>query len=83
MGLLEGGGDLLDANFNIKKIKIPIIDIYADSTPLDLASAQNRKSLIGEQYKQVQILGAKHSFRGFEAALIEETVLWLKKRELK
>lgn len=83
IGALEGGGEPLDANLNIKKLAIPVIDFYADATPLDLASAENRKSLIGERYKQVQIRGANHSFRGYESALAEGTVAWLKEREQK
>jgi dienelactone hydrolase len=81
VGLLAGGGDLLDANINIQKLKIPVIDIYADSTPLDLSSAQNRKSLVGDRYKQVQIRGANHSFHGYEGALSDAVVAWLKERE--
>lgn len=83
VGVLQGGGDLLDANINIQKLKVPVIDIYADSTPLDLSSAQNRKSLVGDRYKQVQLRGANHSFRGYEGALSESVVAWLKEREPK
>lgn len=83
VGVLEGGGELLDANINIRKLKIPVIDIYADSTPLDLKSAQNRKLLIGKQYNQIQIRGADHSFRGYEDAISEATILWLKELESK
>lgn len=83
VGVLQGGGDLLDANLNIQKLKVPIIDIYADSTPLDLSSAQNRKSLVGDRYKQVQMHGSNHSFSGYEGALSEAVVAWLKERERK
>jgi len=83
VGVLEGGGDLLDANSNIRKLKIPVIDIYADATPLDLSSAQNRKTLAGNQYKQVRLSGANHSFRGHEDAMCEVVVAWLKEREAK
>jgi hypothetical protein len=60
-----------------------VIDIYADSTPLDLSSAQNRKSLVGDRYKQVQMRGANHSFRGYEDAISEAVVAWLREREPK
>jgi len=83
VGVLQGGGELLDANLNIKKLTIPVIDLYADATPLDLSSAENRKALIGDRYKQVQIRGANHSFRGYEGVLAEVTIAWLKEREQK
>lgn len=60
-----------------------MIDTYADSTPLDLSSAQNRKALVGDRYQQVQMRGANHSFRGYEGALSEAVVAWLKERESK
>ena len=83
IGVLEGGGELQDANLNIKKLTVPVIDLYADATPLDLSSAENRKALVGERYKQVQIRGASHSFRGYDGALAEATIAWLKEREQK
>lgn len=82
IGVLDGGGEQLDANINIKKLKVPVIDLYADATPLDLSSAENRKSLVGARYKQTQIRGANHSFRGYDNALAEATIAWLKEREL-
>lgn len=83
VGVLQGGGDILDANINIHKLTIPVIDIYADSTHLDLSSAQGRESLVGERYHQVRMRGANHSFRGYEDALSEAVVAWLKAREPK
>ena len=81
VGVLEGGGELLDANLNIRKLNVPVIDLYADATPLDLASAENRKAWASDRYKQVQIRGANHSFRGYDAALAEDIMVWLKERE--
>jgi dienelactone hydrolase len=83
IGVLAGGGELLDANRNIQKLTVPVIDLYADSTPLDLASAEKRKPLVGEQYKQVHMRGADHSFRRYEGALAEAVTAWLKEREPK
>lgn len=83
IGVLEGGGELLDANLNIKNLTVPVIDLYADATPLDLSSAENRKALVGDRYKQVQIRGANHSFRGYDDALAEATSAWLKEQEKK
>lgn len=82
IGVLEGGGEQLDANINIKKLAVPVLDLYADATPLDLLSAENRKSLIGARYKQTLIRGANHSFRGHDSTLAEATIAWLKERDL-
>ena len=42
VGLLGGGQEPLNTNLNLKKIKLPVIDIYADSG-LDAKSAEFRK----------------------------------------
>lgn len=81
VGVLEGGGELLDANLNIRKLTVPVIDLYADSTPLDLTSAVNRQALVSDRYKQVQLRGANHSFRGYDGALAEAIMPWLKQLE--
>lgn len=83
VGVLQGGGEPLDANINIQKLKVPVVDIYADATPLNLASAQNRKSLVGDRYTQVHMRCAGHAFRGYEEALAEAVVAWLKERQSK
>jgi acetyl esterase/lipase len=83
VGVLEGGGELLDANLNIRKLVVPILDLYADSTPLDLSSAEKRKGWVGDNYKQIQIRGANHSFRGYDRSLSEAVVAWLKENEQK
>ena len=83
VGVLEGGGERLDANLNIGELKVPVLDLYADSTPLDLSSAENRKLLIGGQYRQVRVGGANHSFKGYEPFLSEVVVGWLREQEAK
>lgn len=83
VGVLEGGGEVLDANLNIRKLKVPVLDLYADSTPLDLTSAEKRKNLISETYSQVRVAGANHSFKGYDAYLSDAVVGWLKKQEAK
>ena len=83
VGVLEGGGELLDANINIRKLVVPVLDLYADSTPLDLSSAEKRKGWAGDRYKQIQIRSANHSFRGYDNAPSEAVIAWLKERELK
>jgi hypothetical protein len=83
IGVLEGGGELLDANLNLRKLAMPILDLYADSTPLDLSSADKRRGWAGDHYKQIAIRGANHNFRGYDQALSEAVIAWLKEREQK
>lgn len=83
VGILQGGGEPLNANQSIKRIHIPVIDLYADSTPLDLKSAEVRGVLISDRYKQVRIEGASHPFAGYDARLAQEIIEWLKEQEQK
>jgi pimeloyl-ACP methyl ester carboxylesterase len=83
VGVLEGGGEPLDANQNILRVSLPVIDLYADSTPLDLRSAEARRGLISDRYKQVRIDGATHRFEGYDSRLAQEIVAWLKEQEHK
>jgi dienelactone hydrolase len=81
VGLLEGGGTPLDANQNLSSIRLPVVDIFADKTPLDLKSAENRRSMVSDTFKQVRISGADHSFRGYDDQLVQTVIEWLKERE--
>lgn len=83
VGVLEGGGSPLDANQNIRRLRVPVIDVYADKTPLDLKSAENRQSLVSDGYRQVRIEGAEHSFRGQESRMTQAVITWLKEQEQK
>ena len=78
---MQGAGDLLDANLNIRKLRVPVLDLYADATPLNLSSAENRKALVGAEYRQICVSGASHSFEGYEPILSEAVADWLKERE--
>lgn len=81
VGVLEGGDEPLDANQNIRQVHLPVIDLYADTTPLDLKSAKARRGLISDRYKQVRIEGATHHFEGYESRLAQEIIEWLKEQE--
>ena len=81
IGLLEGGGEPLDANLNVRHLHLPILDVYADRSPLDLKSAENRKSLVSDSYKQVRIAGADHSFVGYDLQMAQAIIDWLKEQE--
>ncbi|HEU17927.1 MAG TPA: DUF3530 family protein [Deltaproteobacteria bacterium] len=81
VGVLKGGGDPLDANENVRHIDLPIVDVFADTTPLDLESAEERKSLASNRYKQIRIRGASHSFQGYDSRLAQEIITWLREQE--
>ena len=81
IGMLTGGGAPLNANWNIKKVEVPVIDIYATETPLDRKSAKKRQKLVSDTYKQVRIDGAEHSFSGYDSQIAQAVIAWLKQQE--
>lgn len=80
VGLLAGGPEPLNTNLNLKKVKLPVIDIYADSGP-DTKSAEFRKPFVSDRYTQVVISGAKHDYRGYEGQVATAVIAWLKQQE--
>jgi len=80
IGLLGGGQEPLNANLNLQKVKVPIIDIYADSGP-DAKAAEFRKRFVSNRYTQVVMAGAKHDFQGYESQFTEAVISWLKQQE--
>jgi len=80
IGLLGGGQEPLNTNLNLKKVKVPVIDIYADSDR-DAKSAEFRKSYVSDRYIQVVISGAKHDYRGYETQIAKAVIAWLKQQE--
>jgi len=82
VGLLGGGPEPLNTNLNLKKIKLPVIDISADSGP-DAKSAEFRKQLVSDRYTQVTIPGAKHDYLGYNDQVDAAVIGWLKKLESK
>jgi dienelactone hydrolase len=80
VGLMGGGPEPLNTNLNLKKVKIPVIDIHADSD-LDGKSAEFRKPFVSDRYTQVVMRGAKHDYRGYDNQIANAVVAWLKKQE--
>jgi predicted alpha/beta-hydrolase family hydrolase len=80
VGLLGGGQEPLNTNLNLKKVKVPVIGIYADSDR-DAKSAEFRKPFVSDRYKQVVILGAKHDYRGYDSQIAKAVIAWLKQQE--
>jgi len=82
VGLLAGGKEPLNTNLNLRKIKIPVIDIYAENDR-DAKSAEFRKPMVSDRFVQVPVTGAKHDYRGYETVVADAVNSWLKKQEAK
>lgn len=80
VGLLGGGASPLNTNVNLRKIKIPVIDIYAENDN-DARSAEFRKQFISHSYVQVPIAGAKHDYLCCEADISASVIKWLAQQE--
>lgn len=80
VGLLGGGQEPLNTNLNLKKIQVPVLDVYADGGP-DAKSAEFRKPLVSDSYIQVVISGAKHDYRGYDDQVANAVLAWLRQQE--
>jgi len=82
VGLWAGGQEPLNTNLNLRKVKIPVIDVYAEDDR-DAKFAAFRKAFVSERFRQVPIPGAKHSYRGHEKQVTDVVVAWLREQERK
>lgn len=82
VGLLAGGEAPLNSNINLKQVKIPVLDIYAENDR-DAKFAENRQHFVSERFKQVPIPGAKHDYGCCESAVNAAAIGWLKIQETK
>lgn len=80
VGLWAGGQEPLNTNLNLRKVKIPVLDIYAENDR-DAKFAENRKSFVSDRFKQVSIPGAKHDYRCCEKQVADYVVEWLREQE--
>lgn len=80
VGLLAGGKEPLNTNLNLRKVKVPVIDIYAENDR-DARAAEFRKSLVSDRFTQVPVPGATHDYRGHEKFVAEAVITWLRKQE--
>lgn len=80
VGLVAGGEEPLNTNLNLRKVKIPVLDVYAENDS-DAKFAENRKRLVSERFKQVSIPGATHEYRGHDNEVISAVIAWLKEQE--
>ena len=80
VGLLAGGKEPLNTNLNLRKVKVPVIDIYAENDR-DAKSAEFRKSLVSDRFVQIAVPGAKHDYKGYEKVVADAVNGWLRKQE--
>lgn len=82
VGLLAGGKEPLNTNLNLRKVRIPVIDVYAENDR-DAKAAEFRKPLVSDRFVQVPVPGATHDYRGHEKFVADAVNGWLKKQEAK
>lgn len=80
VGLMGGGPAPLNSNMNLRHIKLPVIDVYAENDK-DAWYAANRRGLVSARYVQVPIAGAKHDYKDHEEQVVRAVVDWLRQRE--
>lgn len=80
VGLSAGGKEPVNTNLNLRKVKVPVVDVFGDNE-MDAKAAAFRKPLVSERFVQVEIPGAKHDYRGYEKQVADAVVGWLKKQE--
>jgi pimeloyl-ACP methyl ester carboxylesterase len=80
VGLVAGGPEPLNTNLNLRKIQIPVLDIYAEND-VDARFAEVRRPFVSPRFVQVPIPGAQHDYRGFDQQILDATVAWLRGRE--
>lgn len=82
VGMLGGGQAPLNTNLNLRKIKVSVLDIFAEND-MDAKSAEPRKNFVSDRYTQIPIPGAKHDYRCCESDVSAHVLKWLKMQEQK
>jgi len=80
VGLSAGGKEPVNTNLNLRKVKVPVVDVYGNNE-MDSRAASFRKTLTSERFSQVEIPGAKHDYRGYDKQVADVVVQWLRKQE--
>jgi len=80
VGLVAGGKEPVNTNLNLRRVKVPVLDVYGDNA-LDAKSAANRHAMVSERFVQIEIPGAQHDYRGYEKQVADAVIGWLRKQE--
>lgn len=82
VGIRNGGGDPLDSKANLRRVNIPVVDIYGDGGDgVDLKHAKARSGMVSDRYRQVLIPGASHTFDAQEDEMLNAVIDWLSERQ--
>ena len=78
VGIRNNGGAPLDGNTNLRRVKIPVLDVYGDGgNGKDAVHAEERFDMVSDRYQQVLIEGANHKFKNHEKELVAAVVNWV------
>lgn len=80
VGLTAGGKEPVNTNLNLRKVRVPVLDVWG-SNEGDARAASFRRPMVSPRFTQVEIAGAPHSYRGHEREVEAAVVGWLKKQE--
>ena len=81
VGIKNGGKYPLDSKSNLRKIKIPVLDVYGNGGDgQDKIEAEARADMVSERYKQILIPNADHVFDTGEEGMVKAVVDWLAKQ---
>lgn len=82
VGIRNDGPGPLDSNANLRRVELPVLDVYGDGGDgKDMTHAEARSDMVSNRYKQVLISGANHTFDGQEEEMVKTVIEWLSKRQ--
>ncbi|WP_455202074.1 alpha/beta hydrolase [Kaarinaea lacus] len=78
VGIRNNGGVPLDGDANLRRVEIPVLDVYGDGgNGKDAIHAEQRFDMVSDRYQQVLVEGADHQFINHEKELVATVVNWL------
>jgi alpha/beta superfamily hydrolase len=81
VGVRNRGDAPLDSNQNLRRISLPVVDIYGDGGDgVDLQDARARADMVSDRYTQVLIPGADHTFDRGQRQMVKAVIDWLSER---
>jgi len=80
VGLVASGPEPLNSNLSLRRIHVPVLDVYAEDD-MDARFAAARRTFMAGWMTQVPIAGARHDYRGYEDEIVRAVVAWLRRQE--
>ena len=81
VGCRNNGGPPLSCKENLRKLNIPVLDIWGSKKKKDSNAAREREKLVSKHYRQEEISGANHTMDGYEDEFVASVVKWIKTQE--